>query len=185
MRKLPHNSRGLSATLWLISKSFLWLTTLCLLLLTYQNTVYPLFPSFMQAKRRVLTNPRSPTSYYLLAKIFASSGRVREATTELLTASRLAKSGNSPQVLGASTSLLAEIQGAPKRLQGELLYWRTVVNRFSDYRDGYLQLSVLAYQLQRFDEARVYLQKALELDPNYPLSQKLQEVFRNSAEKMK
>jgi len=45
--------------------------------------------------------------------------------------------------------------------------WQTIVSRHPDYRDGYFQLAVLAYQLNKFSESKKYLQKVRSLDPNY------------------
>lgn len=49
----------------------------------------------------------------------------------------------------------------------EIKYWQGIVQKYSDYRDGYFKLAVLEYQLGNKDLAKQYSQKSLELDTNY------------------
>lgn len=55
--------------------------------------------------------------------------------------------------------------------------WQAIVSRYPDYRDGYYQLAVLAYQLNKFSESKTYLQKVRSLDPNYPGLTSLEALF--------
>lgn len=45
--------------------------------------------------------------------------------------------------------------------------WKDVVANHPDYRDGYYMLSLLAYQLRKFEESRAYLATVKHLDPNF------------------
>jgi tetratricopeptide (TPR) repeat protein len=52
-------------------------------------------------------------------------------------------------------------------IEETISYWKTVVNKYPDYRDGYFRLSVLSFQVGRDEEAKLYLQKVFALDPNF------------------
>jgi len=57
--------------------------------------------------------------------------------------------------------------------------WRSITDKYQGYKDGYLQLAVLEYQLQDFGNAKLYLNKALELDPNYKEAIEMKKVLKN------
>ncbi len=48
-------------------------------------------------------------------------------------------------------------------------YWEKLIAFSPTYRDGYLQLAVIYYQLGDADKAHEYISKVYELDPNYEL----------------
>jgi len=52
--------------------------------------------------------------------------------------------------------------------------WQHVVQSHPDYRDGYVMCTILALRLNKEGEAKTYLSRLLELDPNYPLLPALQ-----------
>lgn len=80
-------------------------------------------------------------------------------------------------VLGTSVDMISEVQSSKRKIEAEVDYWQKVVDKLTDYRDAYIHLSALFYQLNRLDEAKANLQKAIELDPNHPIVQKLRELF--------
>ncbi len=49
----------------------------------------------------------------------------------------------------------------------ERAYWEDVIRRHEGYRDAYFKAGVLSYQLGARDKARLYVQKALEIDPEF------------------
>ena len=59
----------------------------------------------------------------------------------------------------------------------QISYWNSVVEKRADYRDGYFQLSVLSYQIGKKDDAIVYLEKALQIDPNFEEGRKLEKIL--------
>lgn len=72
-------------------------------------------------------------------------------------------------VLGATTDLvdsLARREEVAAELQKKYAFWQTVANSYPDYRDAFIQLATLAYQLGKFYEARSWLARATFLDPN-------------------
>ena len=60
-------------------------------------------------------------------------------------------------------------------VQKQVHQWQQVVTKYPDYRDGYFQLAVLEYQLGDTTRARVYDEKALELDPNFQSGKELEQ----------
>ena len=54
-------------------------------------------------------------------------------------------------------------------------YWKDVIEKRPDYRDGYLMAAWYAQKLEIEDEARVLLQKATTLDPTFPLPDHFQQ----------
>ena len=52
-------------------------------------------------------------------------------------------------------------------MEQEIAYWKSVTSKYKDYRDPYLRLAVLEYALGNSDAAKQYVQKALEIDPEY------------------
>ncbi len=71
----------------------------------------------------------------------------------------------------------AVLQERQKLLQ-DVTHWEGVVEKYKGYRDGYFQLAVLEYKLGDRGKATMYLQKALELDPNFEAGKKLDKLLR-------
>jgi len=78
-----------------------------------------------------------------------------------------------PSVLGASTTrdLLNQWDREPERLRRQYQFWQTIVTERPDYRDAYMMLASLTYQLSRTSDARLFVRKALQLDPNFRTAQ--------------
>ena len=67
----------------------------------------------------------------------------------------------------------AKWQRAP--IEAEIKQWEEVVEKTPTYRDGYLKLATLYWKLRQDDKARVAIQKAKEIDPNYEATYELEE----------
>ena len=72
-------------------------------------------------------------------------------------------------------SLLKQAQR--KEIEAEIEKWRNVVRERPDYRDAYFELALLTYRLERFGEARFYLRKVFELDPNFEAGRELEKAL--------
>jgi tetratricopeptide (TPR) repeat protein len=85
-----------------------------------------------------------------------------------------------PSVLGVATSpsvLLEKWESQPQELRGDYSFWKLVTDTKPDYRDGLIMAGLYAYQLDNIQEARAYLQKAHDLDPNYqPLNTLIEKI---------
>lgn len=54
-----------------------------------------------------------------------------------------------------------------QKLEQEVVYWKQIADTYSGYRDIYYRIATLQYKLGNKEESKKYLQKALELDPNF------------------
>lgn len=52
-------------------------------------------------------------------------------------------------------------------LLGEVKYWQQLADKYKNYRDIYYKLAALQYEVGNTQGARVNIQKALNLDPNF------------------
>lgn len=79
-------------------------------------------------------------------------------------------------VLGATTDLVQtlerrEVEAAD--FEKQYAFWQSVASAHPDYRDAFISLASLAYQLGNRDEARAWLSRAQALDPTFPIIEKL------------
>ncbi len=84
-------------------------------------------------------------------------------------------------VLGAMTDLvesLARREEEAAELQKKYAFWQSVAASRPDYRDAFISLAKLAYQLGKPDDARTWLARAQTLDPTSPIVQQLSDYFR-------
>lgn len=66
-----------------------------------------------------------------------------------------------------NTMTLERVRQERVQYAKEIAFWKDVVGKYTGYRDAYFKLALLSYQTGKKDEAKTYLQKALELDPNF------------------
>lgn len=59
----------------------------------------------------------------------------------------------------------------------EIEFWKGVVAQYSDYRDAYFNLALLEYRLGDFKGSKFYLEKVLDIDPNFERGRELQEIL--------
>ena len=52
-----------------------------------------------------------------------------------------------------------------------------IIKTYPNYRDGYFRLATLEYELGNRNKAKEYVQKALELDPNFEEGRRLERMF--------
>lgn len=71
-------------------------------------------------------------------------------------------------------------------LQQQYELWQSVISTHADFRDGYVHLALLSYQLGNMTALRQHIESIRALDPNYPELQKLTmllgELVKNSGE---
>lgn len=65
-----------------------------------------------------------------------------------------------------------------RKLTDEVKKWQAAIVKYPDYRDGYFKLALLEYQLRNKKEAIGYINKTLQLDPNFKSAQKLQQILK-------
>jgi len=60
-----------------------------------------------------------------------------------------------------------QLQAERDKVAKEVVYWKQVADTYSGYRDIYYRIAALQYKLGNKEESKKYIQKALELDPNF------------------
>lgn len=73
--------------------------------------------------------------------------------------------------------ILKNQQAQKTSLINKVHYWQGILQKHPDYRDGYLELSILEYQLKNYKAAREYVKKSLELDPNYERGKEMEKIL--------
>lgn len=132
-------------------------------------------------KEKLAKNQNDYHAHLELAEKLLENSQFEKAEEELAWLKSPPKRGG--QVLGEKTdfnienlwqkkyfSNLSDIQ----RLAG---VFEKIIAEKPQYRDGYLQLAFLYYQLYQKDLAEEYLQKALEIDPNYYFSNEFKRLL--------
>ncbi len=66
-----------------------------------------------------------------------------------------------------------------QKIAKDIEFWQNTTQKYPDYRDAYFQLAILEYKIKNIDLAKKYVQKALELDPNFEAGEKLESVLKN------
>jgi len=126
------------------------------------------FPSIL----RFITEPHFATIFFTYVKIFSISFI----------------SGFIVIVILFQLSLLAHNLEIAKNLQAdreailrEISYWQQVGNQYKDYRDIYFRIATLEYRLGNLAAAQQYVNKAMQLDPNFQQGKVLGAQIRNSS----
>ena len=116
----------------------------------------------------VLERPFSIKSYLQFGNILYRRGNRTDAHIQMAIAEN---------VLGAQTELnnvLSEWDFASSAKERSYEYWKQIISTYPEYRDGYLQLAQISYELKYLDEAKECLSRAQTLDPNNPLISQMQ-----------
>lgn len=61
-----------------------------------------------------------------------------------------------------------------KRIEGEIVKWEKILEKYPGYRDVYLRLTVLNWQIKNDEKAKECLQKAKYLDPNFEKTKEIE-----------
>ena len=69
--------------------------------------------------------------------------------------------------LRGNTRQAEQVVQAREQVMQEIVYWKQIADTYSGYRDIYYRIATLQYKLGNKEESKKYLQKALELDPNF------------------
>ncbi len=84
-------------------------------------------------------------------------------------------------VLGATSNtmtILDQWENETQKIKEQYVFWQSVAASNPDYRDAYVALTVLSFELGKTDEARAWLAKAQTINPNSLTVQKLREYLR-------
>ena len=73
-------------------------------------------------------------------------------------------------------NIIAEWQ-TKRRIEKEIYQLEIILENHPDYRDLYLRLALLYWQVNNQEKGREYFQKAEFLDPNFSCNQELRSLF--------
>ncbi len=143
---------------------------------------------FQLLKQRLIRNPADFETNLQMAEKFLENNQLEEAERVLLLAQNnlqftIYNLQSEKTVLGEQTNeKLKELwqkkqYSNPEDIKQLISAWEKIVAEKPNYRDGYLQLAVLHYKIYENTKAKEYLQKALELDPNYEPAKELQKIL--------
>ena len=110
-----------------------------------------------------------------MVEIYFQNNQFEEAEKELEKVQR--SKGSMVQSEKLSTLWREKQTKDPKEIEKQVKEWEELLKEYPDYRDGYLELTLLYLKLGKTKKAKEALQKALELSPNYEKSKKLKESF--------
>lgn len=128
--------------------------------------------SYDQYRKALLNNPFSIDSYIRFGQALYTQGNSVAAAKQITVATN---------VLGAQTefsNVLSKWDYASSAKERSYEYWKQIVSTHPEYRDGYIQFAQASYELKRLDEAKEYLLRAQELDPNNALIGQIQKEMR-------
>jgi tetratricopeptide (TPR) repeat protein len=72
-----------------------------------------------------------------------------------------------------------QIRVQRQKLIHEINIWKSFSDKYKNYKEVYLQIAVREFELGNFQNARLYLQKTLFIDPNYEEALRLQKELEN------
>lgn len=172
--KLPQISRFFNARFFYdLFIMFLGVGVLGILAFNY---LYPV-NSFEKAKINLFLRPYEARSYINLSDLYLEFNDLPAAKRELKTAIFFAK--NNEETTEATGKLLdiERNERTREEIEKEISKWETVIAEKHNYRDAYIRLAVLNYQIFKNDVARQYLDKAMALDPNFEEGKRLRELL--------
>jgi len=136
-------------------------------------------------RSHILYTPYDVSSYMLYAKSLYENGLENEARKQVRIGKETVTSFpisfspvfKSPEAVLGATTTLDDLEYSWNKKRGEAQknydYWKGIVKDKPDYRDGYIMLAFQTLSLQKYDEARVYIERALFIDPTNETAQKL------------
>lgn len=164
----PHISRIFSAkTFERGGKVFFWIGSISFFIVGTITSHY-LPQSYDEYRKAILYHPFSINSYIHFGQALFHQGNRVAASKQIQVATN---------VLGVQTeftTLLSEWDYASRANERSYDYWKQIITKYPDYRDGYIRLSQISYDLKLFDETKLYIERAKELDPNNPLIVQMQ-----------
>ena len=182
--KLPHISRIITAVTAVCSKKLTrlisqinpayiafahkYLPLFAVLLFLLFTLISPL-TDLERARNRILANPKNYQNHLLLSELFKSNNDFDGALKEALLARGL---NNSPESVN-QVKKIEEVRNRPDNINNKINYGLIITSSYGDYRDAYLALASLSFQLMDLNSADYYVNRALGLDPNHELTEKL------------
>lgn len=166
-RLFPHINRKINAGF----KIFAILIILSFLLFNFLTLKTPLD----NLKSLLLEKVADSKVHLIFADLFLKNNQLDQAKKELLFT--LQFSPNEQSIL-RKLDEVEKIERQPEEIRKEIQKWEKIILEKPNYRDGYFKLAVLNYQIYQDIEAKKYLSKVLELDPNFEPAKKLSQQIK-------
>jgi len=132
--------------------------------------------NFQILKEKLVNNPYDLESHLELAKIFLEANQFEKAEKELKFLQANSQSGIRTSVIEALWQ--QKHYSDPKDIKKLISGWEEVLEKYPNYRDGYLQLAYLYYKTYQDEKAKENLTKALRLDPNFSPTEELKKLIK-------
>ncbi len=156
-----------------LSQELLIIFPIGLLIVLLFNLVL-LKSQFENSKEDILQNlpagrqdPQNTQAHLFLAQQLYVTNMFPQAETE-------AQLANDQELL----QKIQDVKNQPEEIKRQILFLQKVVDQFPNYRDAYIKLAILNWKLYRPFDAKKYLDKALEIDPNNAVAKKLLEEIK-------
>lgn len=81
--------------------------------------------------------------------------------------------------LAITSATYASLLSERDTVKKQQVYWQGILKTYPNYRDGYVMLSVLDYKLGEKNQAKIDINKALEIDPNDKQAQEFSKQVEN------
>lgn len=131
---------------------------------------------FEQLKLGAYQNYQNPQAHLDLARAYEVTGDLENARREILIG--LSFEPNNKELQEGLTKIESLLR-QPEEVKEEIGKWEKIVRDFPGYRDAYLELTALYYQLYQNGKARENLERALELDPNFGPAKEMEKMLRD------
>lgn len=123
--------------------------------------------------------PWSITNRIHLAETLFLNGQIEAAQKEV---NKISQSRMLSIALSLRPKLKSEYQAVsklvftPSRINAKIDYWKQVLLKKPNYRDAYLELAILYYQIKDDQKSKQMWQKAFNLDPNGEKVKKVESI---------
>lgn len=136
--------------------------------------VFFLTPPSEQLKLKAMQDNKNPKNHLQLANEYKKLNDLENARRELLIGLSFNPDNKElEEELEEVESLLAQ----PDKVWEEIKKWEKITQDFPGYRDAYLKLASLYYQLYQNEKAEENLKKALDLDPNFEPAKEMGKIL--------
>lgn len=121
-----------------------------------------------------LKAPNDPLPHFRLSILYQLTNNWDKATSEILLSQ---DSHLNSESVNQELTKIRLTQNQPSEIKKAIQNLQATIKDKPDYRDAYLLLAVDNYELYEDGLARDYLEKALKLDPNYPIGLELKKII--------
>ena len=130
---------------------------------------------FQILKEKLVKEPNNLGLHLQLAKILLDANQFEKAEKEL----KFLQVNSQSEISNLEIEKLwqQKYYSNPEDIKKLISRWEKILEKYPNYRDGYLQLAYLYYKLDKHEKAKENLKKALVLDLNYEKTKELKEII--------